>query len=585
VLKQARFWALSGGLALLLALTVGAQKGDKIESVGGKPAMAGEVLIKFHDATVEDVELAKLRGGIVHAKKIGGIGAYRFRSGTKTVTALLDLFAGDSKVQYVEPNYILYADDLPNDPYYPNLWGMAKIAAPGAWGLSTGLRDITVGVVDTGVDYTHPDLKNNVWTAPVPFSVTIGGESMVCPAGAHGYNALRGTFDPKDDNNHGSHVSGTIGAQGNNAVGVVGVNWSASIMGLKFLNSQGSGATSDAVDAIEFAIQAKIAGVANVRVLSNSWGGGFSTESMLEEIRRAYANDILFVCSAGNNGQQNGRNYYPATYNVPNMVVVAASDEADYIAGFSNTGHWSVHLAAPGVNVLSTVRRSSYDYYSGTSMSAPHVSGTAALILSYWAGKGFEVGVDKLRGILINSVDVVDQDPPAGYPDTKARNIYDDLISHGRLNVANALAIDPTFEPFPYFPDFVMTFDQQSRDIQRPPKGSETETYFDFTLRSLFGYEDDALEVANECCGWTSILRTFADLSVTPNPEPGDFSEKINVPLAAGETKRIRMRVRVLPSASVTQYRITIHAFDPEGSDASWPYLYHNDTAYLNVIR
>ncbi len=580
-------WSLFVGSAcavtLLLVLTVGAQKGGGTESVAGKVAAAGEVLIKFRDAaTLEDIESAKMRGAIVHAKGIGGVGAYRFRSGTKKVAELIEMFGADPKVQYVEPNYILYADVLPNDPSFGSLWGMAKIGAPSAWELNTGSRAVTVGVVDTGVDYTHPDLAANVWSAPFPFNVTIGGSAKVCPAGARGYNAIRGTFDPKDDNNHGSHVSGTIGAAGNNALGVAGVNWTASIMGLKFLNSQGSGATADAIDAIEFAIQAKLAGAANVRVLSNSWGGGFSTEAMLEEIRRAYANDILFVCSAGNNGQSDGRNYYPATYNAPNMVVVAASDEGDYIAGFSNTGHWSVHLAAPGVNILSTIRRSSYDYYDGTSMAAPHVSGTAALIISYWASQGVEVGVDKLRGILVNSVDVVNQVPPAG---TGERNIYDDLISRGRLNAAGALAIDPRSEPFPYFQDFVMAFDGQTKSVRRPGKGAEAEVYFDFTLTSLFGYEDDGLEVDEECCGWTSVIRTFADLAVTPNPGPDDFSGKISVPLAPGETRRIRMRVRVLPTASITQYRITIHAFDPEGSDGNWPYLYHNDTAYLNVTR
>jgi subtilisin family serine protease len=178
----------------------------------------------------------------------------------------------------VEPNYVLYALATPNDPYFTKdlLWGLNKINAPGVWDIpQTGTRANVVGVVDTGVDYTHPDLAANIWSAPSSFTVNIGGVDITCAQGTHGFNAIRNTCDPMDDNNHGTHVSGTIGAEGNNAVGVVGVNWTASIMELKFLNRQGSGTTADAIDAIESAIQAKqwfsqTTTPANVRVLSNS---------------------------------------------------------------------------------------------------------------------------------------------------------------------------------------------------------------------------------------------------------------------------------------------------------------------------
>ncbi len=493
---------------------------------------------------------------------------------------MIELYAEEPKVEYVEPNYILHADNEPLDPRYAELWGMPMISAPQAWDIATGSTDVTVGVVDTGVDYTHPDLAANVWTAPYAFEVTIGDTTMTCPGGAHGYNAInaRNPFDPMDDNNHGTHVSGTIGAVGNNGIGVAGVNWTASIMGLKFLNRRGSGDTADAVDAIEFAIQAKRAGAANVRVLSNSWGGGFSTRSMLEEIIRAYENDILFVCSAGNSGVEDGENWYPSTYSVLNMIAVAASNADDYVASFSNTGHGTIHLAAPGVSILSTVLKNSYDYYDGTSMAAPHVSGTAALIVSKWANSvpPTPVNVDMLRGILINSVDIVDKEPTP-----PEKNISKDLISKGRLNTENAISVDPN----QYFPDFVLRFTEAMKSVVRPAKGKEAEVFFDFKLTSCFGYQDDALEVGNECCAWTSVLRTFADLSVNSNPGPEDFSPKINVSLAPGESKTIRMRVRVFPSASIMQYILTVHAFDPENSDAVGPYLYHNDSAYLNVRR
>src|SRR5262249_49475765 len=247
-----------------------------------------------------------------------------------------------------------------------------------------------VGVVDTGVDYTHPDLAGNVWSAPAAFSVTIEGSTINCPAGSHGFNAIRLTCDPLDDNNHGSHVSGTIGAAGNNAIGVAGVNWRAQIIGLKFLDASGSGSTADAVNAIEFAIQVKsrFAGTAtpvNIRVLSNSWGGAGFSQSLLDEINKANANDMLFVAAAGNNSSNDDTTgFYPAAYSTqaPNVVAVAATDVGDALANFSNYGAATVQLGAPGVNIYSTVRGGGYSSLSGTSMATPHVTGAALLALS-----------------------------------------------------------------------------------------------------------------------------------------------------------------------------------------------------------
>jgi len=568
-------WILGGGfvglMAFLLVLTVGAQKGDRSEVINGQEAVANEVLVKFRDASLYDIEIAKMRGGIVHAKKIGGIEAYRFSSSAKSVRDLIELYAGNPQVEYVEPNYIVYAHELPNDPRYGELWGMGKIHAPAAWDVTKGSASVTVGVVDTGIDYTHPDLAPNVWTAPFTFSVTIGGVSKVCPAGKHGYNAIRETFDPMDDNNHGSHVSGTIGAVGDNGVGVTGANWTASLMGLKFLNNRGSGDTADAVDAIEFAIQAKLAGASNVRVLSNSWGGLSTSRALLEEIERAYAHDILFICSAGNYGRVL-RNEYPSTYNVPNIIAVAASNENDCLADFSNYGAWSVHLAAPGVRVLSTIRRGAYDSYDGTSMAAPHVSGVAALAASMWQDRGQPIDVDHLRGLLINSAEVVNQIPPAD----GTRNIFGNTISNGRLDAAGAVLMDPTGLGA-LFPDFVIRFVEASKE-----GGRGTEATFDLELKSYFGYVEELLTFEKECCG--PLFPTFADLSVHPNPGAGDFVYPLVVPLGSGEQKRIRMRVQIPPTAKAgTSYRFTIRAVDVKDTDAAGPYLYHNDSAYLVV--
>jgi subtilisin family serine protease len=242
--------------------------------------------------------------------------------------------------------------------------------------------------VDTGIDYTHPDLAANIWSAPASFTVNIGGKTITCAAGTHGFNAILKTCDPMDDNGHGTHVSGTIGAVGNNALGVVGVNWTTQIMGAKFLAANGSGTNADAINAMEFVIQAKAAFAAtgtpvNVRVLSNSWGGSGFSQALLNEINSANANDMLFVVAAGNSAANNDTTpTYPANFQAPNVISVAANDQPDALAYFSNYGATTVHLSAPGVNVLSTWPGATYQVESGTSMATPHVSGAALLVLS-----------------------------------------------------------------------------------------------------------------------------------------------------------------------------------------------------------
>jgi subtilisin family serine protease len=344
-------------------------------------------------------------------------------------------------VEYVEPNYIVRAVATANDTQFGNLWGLrntgqtvngvlggspgADIHATGAWDISTGSRANVVGVIDTGIDYNHTDLGANAWTAAASFTVTIGGATITCAAGSHGFNAIARTCDPLDDNDHGSHVSGTIGAVGNNSLGVAGVNWTASIMGSKFLDATGSGTLANAIDAIEFTIQAKAAGAANVRILSNSWGGGGYSQALLDEINRAKANDILFVAAAGNSGLNNDSwAFYPADYTywgATNIIAVAATDNNDHLASFSNYGPTLVHLGAPGVNILSTTRGNTYQYFSGTSMATPHVSGAAALILSKCT-----LTTAALKTTILNNVDVVS-------------GLSGRVATNGRLNVDKAL--------------------------------------------------------------------------------------------------------------------------------------------------
>jgi len=242
-------------------------------------------------------------------------------------------------------------------------------------------------VVDTGLDYNHQDLAANIWSAPTAFSVLLGTRRVDCPAGSHGFNAITFSCDPMDDNGHGTHTSGTIGALGNNNLGVAGTNWQTKIIALKFLNSGGSGTTTAAINAIEFAIQTKAyfastATPINIRVLSNSWGGAGPSQSLLDEINKANNSEMLFVVAAGNNSTNNDTNpSYPGSYSnvAANVITVAATDSDDSLAGFSNFGFNTVQLGAPGVGINSTYAGGGYAILSGTSMATPHVAGAALL--------------------------------------------------------------------------------------------------------------------------------------------------------------------------------------------------------------
>ncbi|MFN8392502.1 MAG: S8 family peptidase [Bdellovibrionota bacterium] len=306
-----------------------------------------------------------------------------------TAVDLLDSELAD----YISPNFIRTADRTPNDPSYSSLWGLNQandidINAPEAWD-SFGddqAKDIIVGVVDTGVDYTHPDLAANMWTNPSELNGQPGvdddGNGVVDDI--YGYNAISNSGNPMDDNNHGTHCSGTIGGVGNNGVGVTGVAWKVKIMALKFLSSSGSGTDADAIKAINYAVNMRNRG-GKLRVLSNSWGGSGQNPAMQQAIQAANDAGILFVAAAGNNSSNNDTTpNYPSNYNVPNVVSVAAIDSLGNRAVFSNYGANTVTLAAPGLNIYSTVRGGGYATFSGTSMATPHVSGVAALIYAKW---------------------------------------------------------------------------------------------------------------------------------------------------------------------------------------------------------
>jgi subtilisin family serine protease len=282
---------------------------------------------------------------------------------------------------HCSPNYELSLLLEPNDPSYNTaMWGLFNIAASAAWDVTTGSKDAIVAVVDTGIFHAHPDLRSNIWSNPAEI-LGNGRDDDVNGYidDAFGVDAITRAGSGTDDNGHGTHVAGTIGATGNNGLGVVGVNWNVRLMAAKFLNSSGSGSTSDAIRAIEYIVAAKKRGH-NVVAINASWGGGSFSEALLKSIENANQAGILFVASAGNSTRNNDLTpSYPASYRATNVVSVASIDSSGQLSYFSNYGLNSVHIAAPGGNIYSTVLPDRYGYKSGTSMAAPHVAGIASL--------------------------------------------------------------------------------------------------------------------------------------------------------------------------------------------------------------
>jgi subtilisin family serine protease len=343
------------------------------------------------------------------------------------------------EVEYAEPNYEINLEEtnagplvpvLPHDPQFNDQWALANsgqkggkqgadISATLAWATTTGTDKLVVAVLDTGVDYTHDDLVENMWVRPATMAPYHDNELGTIDD-LNGFNAIDSAADPMDDNGHGTHCAGIIGAEGENNIGIAGVNWKVQIMPLKFLNAGGSGSTKDAIEAINYVINRKKAGV-NVRIISASWGSTQKSRALGDVIRKAYENDILFVAAAGNSSVNNDRTpHYPSSY--PNVISVAALDRNDQLASFSNFGVKSVMIGAPGVDILSTWLGNEYEEKSGTSMATPVVSGVAALILS----KNPRMSVDDLSKRLMDSTDPIIA-------------LKGKTVSGGRINAAKAL--------------------------------------------------------------------------------------------------------------------------------------------------
>ncbi|MEQ8970434.1 MAG: S8 family serine peptidase [Coleofasciculus sp. C1-SOL-03] len=409
---------------------------DLSSLVAGQDYASGELIVKFKPET-EPTEIealqASLGASVIDSTKT--LGSQLWQITGVSIQEAIDLLSSNSQIDYVEPNYTISLNStIPNDSDFDELWGLnntgqtggtpdADIDAPEAWDISTG-NNIVVGVIDSGVDYTHPDLNDNMWTNPEETpgdGIDNDGNGYVDDY--YGWDFFNNDNNPYDDNGHGTHVAGTIAAEANNSIGVSGVSWSSQIMALKIFDANGGGSNLQALafnasKAIEYAT------TMGAHLTNNSWGfGDFNSQTLRNAIAAAGQAGKLFVAAAGNDGKNNDViTDYPSNYNLDNIISVAATDHNDQLANFSNYGATSVDLAAPGVGILSTVPGGGYGTKNGTSMAAPHVSGVASLILA----QNPNLTALEVKEQILQSVDPI-------------QDLQGKTVTGGRLNAHKAL--------------------------------------------------------------------------------------------------------------------------------------------------
>ncbi len=422
-------------LFILCSLHLGFAQGD--------PYVAGEVLVRYAASTSVVAKAATI--GLLGAKATPLEGAtlvpnveLLVLSQGMSVPEAIGYLEKLPNVLYASPNYIIRIDggifpprDLPGnpgggegkfkDPLFYRSYGVRLIGAEKSWDSFTiGSSEVIVGVIDTGIDYTHEDLASNVWKNPKEIPNNgIDDDNNGFIDDIYGWNFVNNTNNPIDDNRHGTHVSGTIGAVAGNNLGTIGVSPKISMMACKFLDNEGQGTTKAAIDAISYAVSN------GAKILNNSWGGHGFSPLLLDTIKAAERMGVLVVAAAGNWNENNDeRPVYPASFDAANVISVAATDQRDRKADFSNYGKNTVDLGAPGVVIYSTLPLNRYGNSDGTSMAAPHVSGAAALILAYKP----HLSAYDLKNVILNSVD----------PLNSLRGV---TVTEGRMNVYNAMAL------------------------------------------------------------------------------------------------------------------------------------------------
>ncbi len=397
-----------------------------------------KIAAKNNDRVEDEIEAVK---GLTSIDDMDGLDKEKVAEQYRAMTDLVIYAEPVREINFNDPTESFSAMELresepseiqPNDPLFAEQWALnnngqnggkakADLAALKAWMKTQGSSDVVVAVLDTGVDYSHSDLVGNMWTRPDKIPA-YKDEELGVVNDFRGFNAADNQSDPMDDNGHGTHCAGIIGAEGDNSEGIAGINWNVQIMPLKFMGRGGFGTTKDAIEAINYAIDRKRAGV-NIKVINASWGSTANSKALEDTIRAAGEEGILFVAAAGNDGTSNDkRPHYPSNYNLPNVISVAALDRNDNLASFSNFGIKTVHVAAPGREILSTWLGDDYREASGTSMATPYVAGVAALILASEP----KLSVEKLRERILKSVDKLD-------------SLDGKIESGGRINAAKAL--------------------------------------------------------------------------------------------------------------------------------------------------
>jgi subtilisin family serine protease len=419
-------------LIAIFVLTAGVLSQGKRE-----PYVKNELLVKFREGvTRAKVDGLRSRFGHQLLERLGSTGWQRVRLGKaidpkKAAEALML----EPEIEAAQPNFYYRLAATPNDPLWGNagLYGLPMISAPAAWDISTGSSTVVVANIDTGMRYTHEDLAPNMWTNPGEIQGNgIDDDNNGFADDYYGYDFYYNDPDPLDENGHGTHVGGTIGAAGNNSLGVVGVNWTVRIMAIKIYDADGFGTTSAMlINAYNYVRLMKERGI-NIRVTNNSYAGcdeacGYdqATKDAIDALGDA---GILNVFAAGNNNWNNDTAVapaFPAAYNSPSILTVASSTSTDTRSGFSNWGPLTTDMAAPGSSIFSTTRAtdSSYGTLSGTSMAAPHVAGAAALLAAFDPS----LSAVSLKATLMNTGDAL-----TGWDMTPTK-------TNRRLNVFNAL--------------------------------------------------------------------------------------------------------------------------------------------------
>ena len=386
----------------------------------GQDYVDGELLIQFKEDVDDDTKqkaFDKVKGQPVEkiftkAMERAGKkeGVLLVKVNKNVLEAIADL-NGTAGVAFAEPNFIYTYDAITNDTYVANgsLWGMYGAGtspanqygsnAATAWAAGkTGSANVVVGIIDEGIQFTHPDLTGQVWTNPFDPADGVDNDGNGYVDDIHGWdfdgnnNTIYDGGNRGSSDDHGTHVSGTIGGKANNGQGVAGMNWNITIISCKFLGKRG-GTTANAVKAVDYLNDLKTRHNLNIVASNNSWGGGGFSQALYDAVSRANTKNILFVAAAGNGGSDGvGDNNdavasYPSNMDLPNVIAVAAITSAGALSSFSNYGATTVDIGAPGQGIWSSTAYNIYESYSGTSMATPHVTGAVALYASVNPGK------------------------------------------------------------------------------------------------------------------------------------------------------------------------------------------------------